>query len=245
MRGILVEKTGGTEVLQFRTDLPVPEPKEGEILVKNDYIGVNFIDTGLYPSLKPEILGREAAGNIIALGPNVPSSFSPGDRVAWLGTGAYAEYSSISAAKAVHIPSTVSSSDAAAALLQGLTALTLVREAYAVKAGEFVLVHAAAGGVGLWLCQILKSIGARTIGTVSTTAKAELAKVNGAEFVVEYSREDVVQRVKEITRGEGVAAVFDGVGKDTFEADLEVVARKGTVVSFGNASGPVPPLEIS
>jgi NADPH2:quinone reductase len=162
-----------------------------------------------------------------------------------MGTGAYAEYSSTPAAKVALVPSSVSASDAAGALLQGLTALTLVREAYAVKAGEFVLVHAAAGGVGLWLCQILKSIGARAIGTASTTAKAELARENGAEFVIEYSREDVVQRVGEITRGEGVAAIFDGVGKDTFDADLEVVARKGTVVSFGNASGPVPPLAIA
>ncbi|KAI9859515.1 MAG: NADPH:quinone reductase [Trichoglossum hirsutum] len=249
MKGVLVENTGGTEVLQFRTDLPVPEPKEGEILVKNDYIGVNYIDTyfrsGLYPSPKPEILGREAAGHIVALGPNVSPSFRVGDLVAWMGTGAYAEYSSTPAAKVALVPSSVSASDAAGALLQGLTALTLVREAYAVKAGEFVLVHAAAGGVGLWLCQILKSIGARAIGTASTTAKAELARENGAEFVIEYSREDVVQRVGEITRGEGVAAIFDGVGKDTFDADLEVVARKGTVVSFGNASGPVPPLAIA
>ncbi|KAH0547645.1 hypothetical protein FGG08_000134 [Glutinoglossum americanum] len=249
MRGVLIESTGGTEVLQYKTDIPVPEPKEGEILVKNYCIGINYIDiyfrTGLYPSPKPEILGREAAGHIVALGPNAPTSFRLGDRVVYLGAGTYAEYSTTSAAKTALIPSSVSSSDAAASFLQGLTALTLVREAYPVKPGEFILVHAAAGGTGLWLCQILKSIGARTIGTVSTEAKAELARRNGAEFVVVYGREDVVERVKEITQGEGVAAVFDGVGKDTFEGDLEAVSRKGTVVTFGNASGPVPPFTIS
>ncbi|KAI9774009.1 MAG: NADPH:quinone reductase [Geoglossum umbratile] len=249
MKGVVVEKTGGVEVLEFRTDIPVPEPGEGEILVKNEYIGVNYIDTyfrtGLYASPKPEILGREACGHIASTGPNVPPLFAPGTRIAFLATGTYAEYTSAPYAKAVPVPAGLSSDLAAAVLLQGLTALTLIRESHPVKHGDFVLVHAAAGGMGLWLCQLLKWVGARTIGTASTVAKGELAKENGAEWVVDYSRESVVERVREITGGDGVVAVFDGVGKDTFEGDLEVVARKGTVVSFGNASGPVPPFTIA
>ncbi|KAI9770530.1 MAG: NADPH:quinone reductase [Geoglossum simile] len=249
MKGVVIEKTGGVEVLEFRTDLPVPEPKEGEVLVKNEYIGVNYIDTyfrtGLYPSPKPEILGREACGSIISTGPKVPSQFSPGTRIVFLGVGTYAEYTSTSYARAIPVPASLPSDRAAATLLQGLTALTLIREAHPVKPDDFVLVHAAAGGVGLWLCQLLRWVGARTIGTVSTDTKGELAKENGAGWVVDYSRENVAERVQEITGGEGVMAVFDGVGKDTFEGDLEVIARKGTVVSFGNASGPVPPFTIN
>ena len=172
----------------FRKSEVKPE-SQPEVRVEGDEIIIDPKEEN--PSPKPEILGREAAGDIVALDPNVPAPFRLGDRVACIGTGAYAEYSCTVAAKAALVPSSISSSDAAASLLQGLTALTLVREAYAVKPGEFVLVHAAAGGVGLWLCQILKAIGARTIGTTSTAAKAELARKNGAEFVVDYSQEDV------------------------------------------------------
>lgn len=153
-----------------------------------------------------------------------------------MGTSAYAEYTSAPASKTYPIPSSLSPSIAAASLLQGLTALTLIREAYEVKKGDWILVHAAAGGVGLWLCQLLKAVGARTIGTASTAEKIELAKKNGAEFMINYKEEkDLVGKVKEITGGQGVAAVFDSTGKDQFENDLEVVARKGTVVSYGNS----------
>jgi NADPH:quinone reductase len=174
----------------------------------------------------------------------VPPPFSPGTCVAFIGLNTYAEYTSTTYAKAIPVPPSLPPDLAAASLLQGLTALTLIREAHPVKPGDFVLVHAAAGGMGLWLCQLLKWVGAHTIGTASTVTKGELARANGAEWVVDYSREDVVARVKEITGGAGVVAVFDGVGKDTFEGDLEVIARKGTIVSFGNASGPVPPFTI-
>ena len=168
-----------------------------------------------------------------------------GDRVVWMATGSYAEYTAVPAAKAIKIPSDLPESHAAAAILQGLTALTLVREAYPVQKGDWVLVHAAAGGVGLWLCQILRAIGAHTIGTASTKAKIDQAKANGAEEMIDYSHEDVVSKVKELTGGEGVKAVFDGVGKTTFDASLECLARKGTLASFGNASGAVPPLTIA
>ncbi|KZF23182.1 NAD(P)-binding protein [Xylona heveae TC161] len=249
MTGILVEKTGGPEVLQYKTDLAVPTPKEGEILVKNEYTGINFIDTyfrtGLYPSPKPEILGREASGIVVDVGPGESYSIKKGDRVVYLGTSSYAEYTATPAAKASIVPEQISSQVAAAALLQGLTALTLVRESYAVKKGDWILVHAAAGGVGGWLCQLLRAIGARVIGTASTQAKRDLAKSLGAEFLIDYTTEDLVARVKEITGGQGVAAVFDGVGKSTFDADLELLARKGSLVSFGNASGAVPPFAIA
>ncbi|KAI9705478.1 MAG: NADPH:quinone reductase [Candelina mexicana] len=250
MKGVQISKTGGTEVLEYLTDLPVPEPKEGEILVKNDVVGINYIDTyfrtGLYPSPLPLILGREAEGHIISLGPSGNMyGLSPDDRVVWIGSGSYAEYTATPADKAIKIPEGIPETHAAAALLQGLTALTLVREAHPVQKGEWILVHAAAGGVGLWLCQILRAIGARTIGTASTAEKRELARKNGAEILIDYSKEDVVQRVKEITGGEGVAAVFDGVGKSTFDSSLECLKRKGSMVSFGNSSGAVPPFTIA
>ncbi len=154
----------------------------------------------------------------------------------WLGTSAYAEYSAAPAAKTHLIPSALEPGVAAAAILQGLTALTLIKEAYEVKKGDWVLVHAAAGGVGLWLCQLLKAVGARTIGTASTTEKIELAKANGAEFMINYKEEkNFVEKVKEITGGQGVNVVYDSTGKDQFDNDLEVVGRKGTVVSYGNS----------
>jgi NADPH2:quinone reductase len=163
-------------------------------------------------------------------------NFKPGDRVVWMGTSAYAEYTAVPAEKTHIVPSSIGPGIAAASMLQGLTALTLIREAHLVKKGDWVLVHAAAGGVGLWLCQLLKAVGARIIGTASTSEKIELAKKNGAEFMINYKEEkDFVGKVKEITGGQGVAVVFDSTGKDQFENDLEVVARKGTVVSYGNS----------
>ncbi|KAL1625224.1 NADPH:quinone reductase [Neofusicoccum ribis] len=204
MRGVIIEKNGGPEVLQYKTDLPVPEAKAGEVLVKNEYIGINFIDTG-----------------------------------------SYAEYSAVAASHAIKTPAAVSSeAAAAAAMFQGLTALTLVREAHRVEAGDWVLVHAAAGGVGLWLCQLLGALGARVVATASTPEKLALAGRHGAEVLVRYTEEDVVAKVKEVTGGEGVAAVFDGVGKTTFDVSMECVRRKGSLVCFGNASGPVPPVNI-
>jgi NADPH:quinone reductase-like Zn-dependent oxidoreductase len=162
-----------------------------------------------------------------------------------MGESAYAEYTSVPATKAIKVPSSFKPGTAAAAFLQGLTALTLVREAHHVNKGDWVLVHAAAGGTGLLLCQLLKAIGANTIGTASTAEKAELAQQNGATHVINYSHEDVKARVMELTGGQGCIAIFDGVGKSTFDLSLDCVARKGSLVSFGNASGAVPPVVIS
>lgn len=160
------------------------------------------------------------------------------------GAGGYAEYTAVPAARVIKIPDAIPSKDAVAALIQGLTALTLVRESHPVKKDEWILVHAAAGGCGLWLCRILKHIGAKTIGTASSAKKLKLAEEHGAGWTINYAEEDWVKRVDEITEGKGVAAVFDGVGKTTFDGDLEVLSPKGSLVSFGNASGEVEPLRI-
>jgi NADPH:quinone reductase len=257
MKGIQIDKIRGVEVLDYRTDLPVPTPKEGEILVKNDFIGINYIDmyvcpillpifalnpltshhsytrTGLYTSPKPEILGREGEGTVIATGPG-ELNFKVGDRVSYMGSSTYAEYTAAPTEKAHVVPPAIEPGVAAAVLLQGLTALTLIREAHAVQKGDWVLVHAAAGGVGLLLCQLLRAVGARTIGTASTEEKMELARKNGAEFIINYKEEkDLVGKVKALTGGEGVRVVFDSTGKDQFDNDLEVVARNGSVISYG------------
>ncbi|MDI1486345.1 MAG: NADPH:quinone reductase [Ramalina farinacea] len=251
MNGILVEKTGGTEVLQYKTDLQVPTPKEGEILVKNSIIGINYIDTyfrsGLYQAPKPEILGKEGAGKIIAIGPGV-SGFVENDSVVWMGSSGYAEYSAAPASRTVKIPEAITESDACAAMLQALTALTLTEESYAVQKGDWILVLAASGGVGTWLCQILRAKGAHTIATVGSRAKAQMPQDMGAEVVLvedEEGDDGVKKAIMEKTGGLGVQCVFDGVGKATFDRSLDVLARKGTLASFGNASGAVPPFAIS
>ncbi|KAL9610804.1 MAG: hypothetical protein Q9167_004504 [Letrouitia subvulpina] len=251
MKGVQIEKTGGVEVLQYR-DLPIPNPKDDEVLVKNEYIGVNYIDTyfrkGLYSNPLPMVLGREGSGKIVSIGANVPSSlnFSTGDSVVYSNPSAYADYTACSADKVFKIPPAVSSANACAAFLQGLTALTLVEEAYTVQKGDWILVLAATGGVGGWLCKILKAKGAKTIGTVGSQEKVQIAKEQGADVVVvdKNGEGEVLKVVKEYTNGEGVNAVFDGVGKDSFDRSLECVARKGTVASFGNASGPVESFSI-
>lgn len=203
----------------------------------------SYFRSGVYPLPEvPHILGREGSGTIAAVGPNAPSDLKVGSRVVYMGTRAYAEYTSVDGKNTITIPDSIDTKIAAAALLQALTALTLIREAYPVQKGDWILVTAAAGGVGLWLCQLLKAVGARTIATASTEEKRALAKENGAEVLLEYHEEDrdvFVKKVLEITGGEGVHAVFDSVGKDTFDSSLAVVRRKGTMVSFGNASGPV------
>ncbi|KAL8784845.1 MAG: hypothetical protein Q9213_003749 [Squamulea squamosa] len=189
MKAIQIEKTGGTEVLQYK-DVLVPTPKENELLIKNEFIGVNYIDTyfrtGLYPNPKPMILGREASGTVAALGSQVPQSlgFSNGDRVVYMAVSAYAEYTTCPAEKVMKIPDDITSADACAAFLQGLTALTLVEETHKVQSGDWVLVLAATGGVGGWLCQILRAKGAKTIGTVGSEGKVDIAKEQGADVVV-------------------------------------------------------------
>lgn len=250
MKAVVVEQTGGPEVLQYKTSYPVPTPKEGQLLVRNNICGVNYIDTyfrtGLYASPKPEILGREGAGTVVALGPNT-SGFQVGDRVAWLGTGGYAEYTAAPAVKAVKIPEGVSDEDIMASFLSGLTTLAFATETYAVQKGDWVLVHAAAGGAGFLMTQILKNIGAKVIGTAGGPEKCALVKSLGADLVIDYRSEegkDWVKLVNEATGGRGVDVVYDSVGKDTWEGSLEAVKRKGTIVWFGNASGPVPPIAL-
>ncbi|KAL9030218.1 MAG: hypothetical protein Q9196_001634 [Gyalolechia fulgens] len=238
MKAVQIEQTGGVEVLHYK-DIPIPTPKEDEVLIKNEYAGVNYIDTyfrtGLYPNPMPMVLGREGSGTIAALGSAVPRAlaFSTGDEVVYMGNSAYAEYTACPAEKVLKIPSGVSTADACAALLQALTALTLAEEAYKVESGDWVLVLAASGGVGGWLCQILRTKGAKTIATVGSEEKVATAKELGADVVVidRPGQGDVVKTVKDCTNGHGVAAVFDGVGKDTFERSLECVARKGTYVT--------------
>ncbi|KAL2135707.1 hypothetical protein VTI74DRAFT_7224 [Chaetomium olivicolor] len=269
MAGILIEETGGVDVLKYKTDLPVPELKEGEVLVRNEYIGVNYIDTyfrtGLYPSPLPLITGKEASGTIISLHPSVSSSPHPttasltvGTRVAYIADHAYAQYTAVPSASLVPIPDKLTPKTAAASLLQGLTALTFVREAagltrpepgkhehqLGISSGPWALVHAAAGGTGGMLVQMLVLHGAKVIGTAGGKEKCEIARANGAQWVIDSKSEDVVERVREITNGKGVDVIFDGVGRATFEADLEIVARRGTVVVFGNASGPVEPVDL-
>ncbi|CAO3662705.1 unnamed protein product [Umbelopsis vinacea] len=247
MKAIVVEKTGGPEVLQFK-DFPKPKAEEGKIVVKNHSIGVNFIDTyhrrGIYPMPTPFVPGREASGEVVEVGPNV-TEFKVGDRVAYIDAGSYAEYTSVGTLAAGKIPDNLSYSEATSAILQGLTAWTMVRDAYAVKKGDYILIHAAAGGVGLLLCQMANLLGANVIGTVSTEEKAQLAKANGAQHVIISTHEDIITRVNEITNGLGCHAVLDGVGAATWDTSLKAVRRLGTLISFGNASGVVPPINIS
>lgn len=250
MLAIQAVRTGGPEVLEA-VDLPVPSPGPGQILVRHQAVGLNFIDTyhrsGLYPMKMPVVLGLEAAGIIEALGEGV-TRFRAGDRVAYNGTlGAYAQAAVVPADRAVKVPDTVSLETAAAVLLKGMTAEFLVRRCHKVEPGQTVLIHAAAGGVGSILVQWAKALGATVIATVGSEAKAALARDHGADHVILYGEEDVAARVAEITGGQGVAVVYDGVGKDTFEASLKSLGRRGVLATFGNASGPAPaiaPLEL-
>ena len=239
MRAIQIAQTGGPEVLEYK-ELPIPELKEGQILVRNAYAGVNYIDTyvrsGLYKLPLPHTMGREGAGTVVKTSSPL---FEEGARVVYMYTdaGSYGEYSAVQADKAVALPAGLAEDLAAAAFLQGLTAWTFVCEAGEVKAGQWVLVHAAAGGVGTVLVQMLRLVGARVIGTAGSEEKLELARGNGAEFVISSRLDDeaLKAKIKEITGGHGVDVIFDGVGAATFDLDLEVIALKGTLVSFGNA----------
>ena len=251
MKGILIEATGGVDVLQYRTDLPTPRPKDDEVLVRNEIAGVNFIDTyyrtGLYAAPKPEILGREGVGHIAAapsaaVAQDYPN-FKEGVHVAWMHTGGYAEYTAVPAASVLPVPADLPADTACAAFLQGLTALTLITEAYDVQTGDWILVPAAAGGMGGLLCQLLKARGAHVIASASTDAKRQLALQFGAEVAVGY--DEVLDAVAARTGGRGVAAVFDGVGHATWATAMEAVARRGTIVSFGNASGAVEPIRLA
>jgi NADPH2:quinone reductase len=246
MKAIVVSRTGGPEVMEL-VEVEVPRPKRGEVLVAIKAIGVNFIDCyfreGRYPAPLPFINGQEAAGIVAELGEDV-TDLRPGDRVAWTGRlGTYAEYAAVPADRVVRIPEGVTFDEAAAAMLQGMTAHYLVHSAYPLKSGETALVHAAAGGVGLLLVQMAHKIGARVIGTAGNAEKAQLAREAGADDVIVYTESDFVAEVKKLTNGEGVHVAYDGVGKSTFEGDLDVMRPRGYVVLFGGASGAVPPFE--
>ena len=246
MKTIRVYETGGPEKMLYE-DLPVPSPGPGQALVKIHSIGLNFIDvyfrTGLYKSALPFTPGMEAAGTVEAVGKSV-TTVKPGDRVAYAGViGAYAEYSLVSAAQLVSVPGAVDFDLAAAVMLQGLTAHYLTHSTFPLRKGETVLLHAAAGGVGLLLIQIAKKIGARVIGTVSTEEKAALASNAGADHIIFYTRDDFEPEVKRITGGAGVDVVYDSVGKTTFEKSLNCLRRRGMMVLFGQSSGPVTPME--
>jgi NADPH2:quinone reductase len=248
-KAIRFEKTGGPEVLQY-VDVEVGEPGPGEARVRNHAIGVNFIDvyfrTGLYPLQLPSGLGQEGAGVVEAVGEGV-THVKPGERVAYAGrpNGAYSELRVMPADILVHLPDEISFETGAAMMLQGLTVQYLFRRTYPIKAGETILFHAAAGGVGLIACQWARALGVNLIGTVGSNEKAALAKAHGAAHVINYNTEDVVQRVMEITNGEKVPVVYDSVGKDTFTRSLDCLRPLGLMVSFGNSSGAVPPFSLS
>lgn len=247
MLAIQAVRAGGPEVLEV-VDLPVPTAGPGEILIRQEAVGLNFIDTyqrtGLYPIRMPAVLGLEGAGVVEAVGEGV-TRFAVGDRAAFGNgpLGAYAEFHVVSADRAVKIPLGVSSRDAAAAMLKGMTAEFLLRRCYTVKKGDAVLVHAAAGGVGTILTQWAKALGAQVIATVGSADKAELAAALGADEVILYREEDVAARVRAITGGAGVRVAYDGVGAATLEASLSSLGRRGMMVSYGNASGPAPAVE--
>lgn len=242
MKAIVVETCGGPESLVYR-DAETPAPKAGEALIKVEAIGLNYIDvyhrTGLYPLPRPFIPGMEAAGIVEAVGEGV-TEVSVGDRVAYaMQVGAYAEYAAVQSWRLVKVPDGVSPQQAAAAMLQGMTAHYLVTSTYALKAGDTALIHAAAGGVGLLLCQMVKNIGARAIGTVSTEAKAALAREAGADEIILYTEQDFEAEVRRITDGKGVQVVYDSVGQTTFLKSLNCLAPRGMLALFGQSSGPV------
>ena len=241
-KAIRYHKTGGPEVLQL-DEVPVAEPGQGQVRIRHTAIGVNFVDTyqrsGLYPMQLPQVAGNEGAGVVEAVGPGV-SDLKKGDRVAYTGlVGSYCETRVVPADRMVKIPEGISDEQAASMMLKGLTVHYLIHSTYPVKRGETVLWHAAAGGVGTIACQWLKVLGVTTIGTVGSDEKARLAKDHGATHVINYSRENFVERVKALTDGKGVPVVYDSVGKSTWEGSLECLRPRGYLVSFGNASGAV------
>jgi len=248
MKAIQVQKCGGPELLTL-VDIPAPTPKPNEAVVKISAAGVNFIDVyfrdGMYPAPLPFIIGQEASGIVSEIGSDV-KSFKPGDRVAYTGIrGAYAEYAAVSADRLVLLPPGVSDQQAAAAMLQGMTAHYLVHDTYPLKKGETALIHAAAGGVGLLLVQMAKNIGARVIATTGTEEKAKLAREAGADEVILYAQQDFEEETKRLTEGNGVHVIYDGVGKTTFDKDLNILRPRSYLVLFGASSGPVPPFDLA
>ena len=246
-KAIRIHANGGPEVMRWE-DVPTPEPGPGEALIRHEAVGLNYIDvyfrTGLYKSALPATIGMEGSGVVLALGSGV-TDLAVGDRVAYAGgpIGAYATQRVIPADRLVLLPAEIDFNTGAAMMLQGLTAQYLLRRTYPVQAGQTIVVHAAAGGVGLIMCQWAKHLGVNVIGVVSTAEKAELAHAHGADHVI-VGHQDLPAEVKRITGGAMVPVVYDGVGKDTFNASLDCLAPLGLMVVFGNASGPVPPVDL-
>jgi NADPH2:quinone reductase len=246
MRAIQIHETGGPEVLK-PVELPIPEPGQGQVLIRVEAIGLNFVEIyfrkGVYKATLPITPGSEAAGTVEEVGPGV-TGFAAGDAVASASVlGSYAEYALVPAAQLVKIPKGVTLEQAAAVMLQGMTAHFLCYSTFPLKAGDTALVHAGAGGVGLLLTQIARQIGARVITTVSTPEKAELSRQAGASHVILYTRDDFTAEVKRLTDDGGVDVVYDSVGKSTFEGSLNCLRRRGMLVLFGGSSGPVPPFD--
>jgi NADPH2:quinone reductase len=247
MLAIQIDRTGGPEVLKPKT-LPDPEPGPGQIRIRHGAIGLNFVETyqrsGLYPMTLPKVLGQEGAGTVDAVGEGV-TRFHVGDRAAYVSgsSGSYAELAVIDEGKAVNLPRFVSDEDAAAIMLKGLTVEMLVRRVFPLKAGQWALVHAAAGGVGQLLTQWAKAIGATVIATAGSVEKLEIASRNGADHLISYAEADWADQVRTLTDGEGVEVVYDGVGKDTFDGSLKSLAKRGHLVLYGGASGPAPAID--
>jgi NADPH2:quinone reductase len=246
MKAIRVDAFGGPEVLRL-VELPDPVPGPGQLLVRVEFAGVNFIDvyhrTGLYPNSLPLVPGMEGAGTVAAVGPDAPG-FEVGARVTWAGvTGSYATHLLLPASRAVSLPARIEPRAAAAVMLQGITAQYLCTSTFPLEKGHTCLVHAAAGGVGLLLVQMAKRRGARVLGTVSTEEKAALARKAGLDEAILYTHEDFLDAVKRLTDGRGVDVVYDAVGKSTWERSLDCLRPRGMMVFFGNASGPVPPID--
>jgi NADPH:quinone reductase-like Zn-dependent oxidoreductase len=246
---IRIHQHGGPEVLRWE-EVTLPDPGPGEARVRHHAVGLNYIDvyfrSGLYPQSLPSGLGAEGAGVVEAVGPGV-TEVAPGDRVAYAGgpNGSYALARNMPAAKLVRLPDDIDFEQGAAMMLQGLTAQYLLKRTFPVQAGQTILWHAAAGGVGLIACQWAKALGVTVIGTVGSDEKAALARSHGCDHVIVYTRENFVERVREITGGKGVPVVYDSVGKDTWPASLDCLRPLGVMVSFGNASGAVPPINAS
>lgn len=248
-KAIRIQKNGGPEVMEY-VDVEVGAPGPGEAQVRHQAIGLNFIDcyfrSGLYPMALPSGLGQEAAGDVVAVGAGV-TEVKVGDRVAYAGgaAGSYAEVRNMPASRLVKLPSKISYETGAAMMLKGMTVQYLFRRTYKLQKGQTILFHAAAGGVGLIAMQWAKALGVNVIGTVGSPEKAALARKYGADHVILYKQENVVERVREITKGAMVPVVYDSVGKDTFAASIDCLQPFGLMVSFGNASGPVPPLPLT
>lgn len=248
VKAIRFHQPGGPEVMKLE-DVELTAPGAGEVQIRHTAIGLNYIDTyhrsGLYPLALPHGLGMEGAGTVAAVGGGV-SDLAVGDRVAYAAPppGSYAEARNIDAAKVVKVPDGVEDRTAAAMMLKGMTAQYLIRQVYKVQSGDTILIHAAAGGVGLIVCQWAKALGATVIGTVGSDAKAELARANGCDHPIVYTRDNFVEKTLEVTGGKKLPVVYDSIGKDTWPASLDVLRPRGMMVSFGQSSGPVAPVDL-